>query len=887
MRLRAIRLAEIGRFSEPVAVEGLVDGLNVLAGPNEHGKSTLLAALRLALFEKHTSRHRQIEALRPYSGGTPTIEIDFDAGGSRWSLRKRFLASAGAELRSLDGNRIYRGADAETALAAQLGDIGRYGLLWVGQKAALAPFDPSGIPGAADSLKTVLAREVETVASGSLAKSVQSEVVRRLDQFLTAKTRRPRGDYDAALKARDARQKEAQDAQAAYALAARNLETLAELRSRQSALANPAAVAARTRAVETTHAALEAARAAVQNRNLAAAALKTAQAELAERKSAAETLARHLAEIQATSTRETAAHEQVARIEAQLATLAETIADLRAGLGQHAERLAALERALAAARAGEHRRVARTRLDELQRRAEDASAAAAICDVATAALARIAATPSLVHAATREAGEIRVLQSGLAAAAPTITFDCPGVGAANVLVDGEPLGGRQRLTAVTAMTIEIAGIGRITVEPGGDDTIARMRADLEARRNELARLLAAAGAPDVASLEAEDRRRGELEVQRSNASARLTALAPAGIEQLIAAVDSCRAEIAGAAADEDWAGPPSGAVETEIQRHKEQAAALEAELRVSLEADGAARQELAAARAHRDAARDRRRVLEAAAPAPYARAARSAALDSAVADAEARLHQAALQHATWDKEAPDGQAMQRLQDDHAAADTARRAAERQINDAEVEAARLDGELAAARAEDIESRMHRAEAAAADAAERATELGWTVAALQMLGSEIAHEVTASREHFLAPVLARLDPMLARVLPGARAVLGDRLAADGLTRDGRNEAIGRLSDGTQEQIAILVRLAFARLFADAGVCVPLILDDALVYSDDARIGHMFRDLESSAKHHQIIVFTCRSRTFESLEGTRLRLVPWQPRQPDAALRIAPRP
>lgn len=887
MKLRAIRLAEIGRFSEPVAVEGLDDGLNVLAGPNEHGKSTLLAALRLALFEKHTSRHRQIEALRPYSGGSPTIEIEFDAADTRWSLRKRFLASAAAELRSLDGNRIYRGADAETALAAQLGDIGRYGLLWVGQKAALAPLDPSGIPGAADSLEAVLAREVETVAGGGLAKSVQSEVVRRLDQLLTAKTRRPRGDFDAALKARDARQKEAQDAQAAYALAARNLEALAELRSRQSALASPAAVAARTRAVETTHAAFEAARAAVHSRDLAAAALKTAQAELAERKSAAESLARHIAEIEAMSTREAAAHEQVAGIEARLATLGETLADRRAGLGQHAERLAMLERALAAARANEHRQAARARLEELQRRAEDARAAAAIRDAATDALARISTTPSLVHAATREMGEIRVLESGLAAAAPTITFDCPVAGAAQVRVDGDPLGGRQRLTAVTAVTIEIAGVGRITVEPGGGGTIARMRTDLEARHAELARLLAAAGVPDVGSLEAQDRRRSELETQRSNAMARLSALAPAGIEQLIAEVDDCRARIAEPSADEDRAGQPTGAIEAEIQRHKEQAAALDAELRRSLDADANARQELAAARAHRDVARDRRRVLEEAAPAPDQRAARSAALGAAVADAQARLHQAALQHAAWDKEAPDAATLQRLQDEHAAADATRRAAERQINDAGIEAARLDGELAVARAEDIESRVHRAEAAAADAAERATELGWTVAALQLLSGEIEQEITASRERFLAPVLARLDPMLERVLPGARAVLGDRLAAEGLTRGGRNEAIGRLSDGTQEQIAILVRLAFARLFADAGVSVPLILDDALVYSDDTRIGHMFRDLERSAQHHQIIVFTCRSSTFESLAGQRLRLVPWQPRQHDAATRAAPRP
>ena len=56
MKISAIRLKEVGRFREPVALEGLSGGLDVLAGPNELGKSTILKAVKLALFEKHTSK---------------------------------------------------------------------------------------------------------------------------------------------------------------------------------------------------------------------------------------------------------------------------------------------------------------------------------------------------------------------------------------------------------------------------------------------------------------------------------------------------------------------------------------------------------------------------------------------------------------------------------------------------------------------------------------------------------------------------------------------------------------------------------------------------------------------------------------------------------------
>ncbi len=52
MKIRAIRLANVARFAEPVALEGLSGGLDVLAGPNELGKSTLLRAMQSAFTEK-------------------------------------------------------------------------------------------------------------------------------------------------------------------------------------------------------------------------------------------------------------------------------------------------------------------------------------------------------------------------------------------------------------------------------------------------------------------------------------------------------------------------------------------------------------------------------------------------------------------------------------------------------------------------------------------------------------------------------------------------------------------------------------------------------------------------------------------------------------------
>jgi uncharacterized protein YhaN len=98
---------------------------------------------------------------------------------------------------------------------------------------------------------------------------------------------------------------------------------------------------------------------------------------------------------------------------------------------------------------------------------------------------------------------------------------------------------------------------------------------------------------------------------------------------------------------------------------------------------------------------------------------------------------------------------------------------------------------------------------------------------------------------------------------------------VSREGAGEEpFEQLSEGTREQIAILVRLALAELLCDRGLPAVVVLDDALVFSDDERMQRMFRVLERAAERLQILVLTCRERLFEDLAGTRLRLEPVGP-------------
>jgi hypothetical protein len=76
------------------------------------------------------------------------------------------------------------------------------------------------------------------------------------------------------------------------------------------------------------------------------------------------------------------------------------------------------------------------------------------------------------------------------------------------------------------------------------------------------------------------------------------------------------------------------------------------------------------------------------------------------------------------------------------------------------------------------------------------------------------------------------------------------------------------------AVLTRLAFARLLARDGRPTPVILDDALVYSDDDRIERMFDALHRQSHDQQILVFSCRQRAFAKLGGNILQMSDWQP-------------
>jgi uncharacterized protein YhaN len=65
-----------------------------------------------------------------------------------------------------------------------------------------------------------------------------------------------------------------------------------------------------------------------------------------------------------------------------------------------------------------------------------------------------------------------------------------------------------------------------------------------------------------------------------------------------------------------------------------------------------------------------------------------------------------------------------------------------------------------------------------------------------------------------------------------------------------------------MGLIGRLAYADLLREAGRPTLVILDDALVHTDDVRLAQMKRVLFDAGTRHQILLFTCHPAHWRDL-------------------------
>ncbi len=878
-------------FAAPTQIEGLGPGVNILSAGNEEGKSTIFKAIRACLFERHDRKNQNVTALATEGRSLPvTACLDFEHDGARYELTKSFLKSPKAELRR-GGQVIARDREADERAWGLLGiapgsghsvDEAAFGLLWVGQGKSFGVPQPTGA--ATTALNEAIQGEVGELVGGERARAVLQSLQSELGSLVTKKTVNPKagGPYHRAQSRLEELEKELREAEGKLTDLDSQIVGLASKRSELAKLVDP-------KEAERVKSKLEEARQALKQGDDALKLLQQAETE--------EKLAD--AERQKPETRLKELQERAARIDSdrkELHEIEETFRPLAERESEAREKIKNLKRAIAEIDADEEKR--QERLNEvdrifgaverfgqspkLERRAEKLRKLQEELGQDRATLSKNRATAEAVEKLDRLERDLNLLMGRMEAAAPQVEITLGESAAGQVRVGEEELAENASLRATEPLEIQVGELATITVSPAAG-TQEDDQKEVKQLRTELQQLLGDVGATTSAELQAAYARRLELERNRQGLAARMTALDVTEAD-LAAEAEASRAELKRVDGlvrrilDEHNldALPSPGQIESERQALRDLAvkalrkrktlegtlAAQNDNLSKTVEKLGDARgaQRTLQRRLEGDLAVlpdvDRERLTVEA----------QKAFDSA--DREYGTKAAALEDRRRQAPTQDDVGSRRLQLERLEQFSTNR--QEQIADLNKAIADLELRIEIAGGdglgEKVETLGEQRDLTSREVARHKRR----IATLQLLEKTIEGCYEEQRERLHAPLLRHLRPFLHDIFPSAELKLGDGFVVEGLKREGpAPENFERLSDGTKEQIAVLVRLAMGAMLCERGQEVPIILDDALVFSDDTRIEQMFNALTRAGKNQQVIVFTCRTRTFETLGGRRLSI------------------
>ncbi|MGY6644400.1 MAG: AAA family ATPase [Salinarimonas sp.] len=897
MIITGISVNGVGRFTRETRLTGFSPGLNILSAPNEAGKSTLFRALRVALFQRHSSKGKPIQEVESQNAALPVeIAVEFRIEDHEYRLSKQFMRSARSEL-TRDGAVIARGAQADEAVWDLLGitpgsgraepDIGALGLIWVEQGQSFDPHEAS--PTARNTLADLVTAEVGALVGGDRARHVLDRVTADFGERMTSRGPKAGGPLKLAIDAAQAARARVDELERRHRILEGEFAALARLRGELARARDPAREADLRARREAAINDLDAARAA-------RAKLETAQSTLAALKSRREIAEARLADAEGYRTRLAEAEARLAALEDELArqVLAET--QVQADCAKATEAVKAREADRdAAQKALDAAEQAQGRAEAAQARAEARGAIASLREnlaeidrlrgeLRDKRAARKAITVTREGLDTARAAHDKVLQirARLEAQAPRLAVSLMPEGAGRLSIDGTPLpdGDERPLTGETAITIE--GIGALRIIPAGG---AGDRNALEDAKAQFARALAAINAPDLGQAQAQlDDARGltsEIRAleQRLATLARQAAGEEADIESaregLVARIEQAKALIAQDSEDGTAPAQDPAALRAASRACREAVDQARAALEQARGGEQMQRERLVEARTRRTGTAQQRDDATAARDALALKATEQAAperieeLQSALTQAQAAQARQEQEVEALEAATPDEDQLLIAQEQVQRFEQALENHRAQLARLATDAARHEEAIRQLGAEGLEEELASAREEAALTARAEAREQLQTQALQLLQETIAETLKAGRERFLAPVKQHLTPYLATLFPGAEVALNEDFAPTGIARAGTPEGYDQLSHGTREQIAVLVRLALGTMLAEKGRPAPIILDDALVFSDDGRIETMFAALTRAARHQQVIILTCRERAFTALGGAMLRI------------------
>lgn len=890
-----------GVLGELRAAIPLEPGLTVIHGPNESGKSTLVAALRAALTLRHRvgGDVRQRLAYVPRGGGVPEVKVGFEHTAIRYEVEKRFAAQRGTARLKVwhpDGRmEDLVDNDAEARLQQVLGvtpgadgkrdeELGVLPLLWVRQeRAALLPSADLNESGR-QSLSDVLGRMSGELLGGPDAERLFEAAREQRDRFFTP-TGQARRASDSplyapgeALRSAIARRDALEGRKAEHeALIDRQDQITIELDKLVSRIpqleARERETAARAESLRALREQVSAARRTVE---LAANRASDARRRWDERTLLLSKLSeeRELAE-------RLKAEAVAAREAAQ--SLPQLIAD-REAARQAAELDEARQKRLWE-RADAHLEVIRLRA-EVDRKSAELERARALTQELAEGRHRLGALKiDPAQVGRLESLERQADVAGAALEAASARVSLSALAEVGVLVGDRPLAlsaGESWSSSLSRTTrLRISELVEIEIQPGGKDLDA-LRRRVEDATQGLAAALAAlsVGSVHEARTLAEERR--SLAQHTDQLSRQLEAYGQGGPDAIGRALEQLRAQlltrekVRSAATRDGDPALPSEPVAANAARAEATAARERARMSAQNARDALATQERE--RVSRDAERVRteERARESATRLGQlgAQLARQQAEQGDEATLKRLAYEAgellARERTAQTSLEASLEALQPTEVEAAQSTAARALAEARDSRGALERQRAEilGALSAADLVGLHDRLLEARAAAEAADEQVRRLTESAESSRLLYETLDHARNEARERYLGPLQDETARMLRLLFQDATPIFDDQLNLTQLNRSD-SDTFDVLSVGTREQVGVITRLAMARVLARSEP-VPVILDDALVATDEARFARMIPVFADAARHHQILLLTCHWSRYKAIAEVADRVI-----------------
>ena len=892
MKLHSIELANTARFTAPTRVGPFAPGLNILAAPNETGKTTAIKAAARALFDRHTTKSDEIYSLQP--AGTdlaPRITVEFETRDGHFRATKTFLNKPASQLERLNPDATWQliaeSDEADKRLQTLLHSSvagrgatnpehwGLFAYLWARQDAPAAwPAFADDNP-AAQRIRSHLARiELDTTIE-----TLRQQLAQKAAALITGNgAPRANGDLDNAEKTLAT-----SDAELAV-IAHKKTELEDTARRHQQALAAVAQLETeRSDAEQNDKTLREQATAAERLQTELAShqqALDTANEKLATIAADAETHARHRAAIETANTQIAAAETAT---QTATATHEKTRAALATLIAEHPRHETHLQTQRAAAQRIRDLLKLRAQTAEaatLKRQLEKATALAADLAAIKTEKLKIPAitTPTLRKLETLDQ-TIRETRAQLKALGLTIELTPDHT--TTITTNGQqtqlPANTPATLDAPQTLDLRLSDWGRITIHSGSKET-QDISAELAKAETAYTAALEAAALPTLEAARTAHTTRKDLDTREKTAAAAFeTQLDPHETLDQLRETATTAARRAAAHADTLH---PTDAEKTRSQTDLE---TEEARLDTAITAaEKTLKKHAKKLDDHRTAETAAITTAHQAADTLAARRAALRTLETQTTDLTARYTaangiaaaKAAAQQTLVQAEARVAVAKRALPPDYeklpARGKRAAIALQQIENDLQARRSERDeaqGKLATLGGQGLYTRETELEEKRAEALLRRD-----TARAQAWSARIAHDLIQRRKQaatksVLAPLEDRLTTAFAELTGETtrRVYLDETLQIAGIgAKREETYPFDSLSQGAKEQLLLCLRLAVAQELATDEPQL-LILDDVLVNTDPTRQERILDTLAAQTPHLQILILTCHPDRYRGIGNT----------------------